>query len=1091
MCIIKVKRLTIGLLLFCFLTPFLLAQRSAVSLSFNNTELINVLDKIEQETGYYFLFNEKLIDTKKLITINVIDKDVNSVLQQLFSDSDIKYSIINDKIILTPGFLLSKVNPLIISGTTVDETGNWMAGVNIHIDGSSIGTTSDSKGRFEISAKDRNDVLIFSFIGYEQQHKLVGDNKVMNIKMEPMVSDLEEVIVIGYGTLKKTDLTGAVVAVREESYKSQPVSRVDDILQGRSAGVIVTNISGAPGGTTSIRIRGSNSITGSNEPLYVIDGFVGGNMADVNPTDIGSIQILKDASSTAVYGSRGANGVVLITTKRGPKGNPQLSLTSRYFISDPIKLWPLLKASEFTQVCNEKADVLGFRRPFTDQQVQEFEFNEGTDWQDLIYRKAIGEEIQLDYSGDNDLINFFISGNYLNQNGIIINSFFKRYALRTNLEAKLTKALTGSLKISFTRRESNNTDGNYTTSGVVAASTAWAPTTPAYDQNGVLTKWDPVCSIKTNPVELATNDNINVSNSFVTNGNFKYTIIPDLSFETGIGVSYNASKNKSFTQRLLTNTPSASRANSEMIFMQNTNMLTYTKALNEFNTLKLTGVAEYQFQQDERFYAFSNNLLFPFLEYENMNLAKTYSLINRTMKSTIGSYIARLNYSLFDRYLITASIRSDRSSKFRGSNQTSVFPSIAGGWRLSEEKFMQKFDFISNLKIRASWGKTGSQAIDVYGTVTYYNTSVNEASVSWQNGTITPGINLGNPGNENLKWENTTQTNIGFDLGVLKERLTFEFDYFYKKTTDLLLNEPLPGYVGGGSIFRNIGSLQNLGYELTVNSLLLSRRDISWNVNFNISVLRNEVLDLGDRPYILQAGGAGSGMLTAPEMILKPGFGISTYYGFRSLGIWQVNDAELAALYGQQPGDYRYEDVNGDYAFTGEDFQIIGSGIPKKVLGLNSTITFRNFTLNAFLQSFLDYDKWNFAYAQIMIAAADAREYTHRDILNRWSPENPSSRVAAFSKTNVPRIQSSEYVESGNYLRLKNVSLQYTFRDSFIKGALLSASISAQNLFTLTKYKGLDPETYSNVGLGDLRGGDGGAYPNARTWTLGITLGFK
>lgn len=1082
------KKLLFGLFLISSLSQNLSAQKQKVSLSFADAELLQVLDEIEKETGYYFLFNEKLIDTKQKISLVINNDDVSSVLNQLFDNTDINFSIIDDKIILAPGNLLSKINRITVSGNVVDENRIPMPGVNIQVEGISEGTITDRYGRFSIAANVKNPVLLFSFIGYDQQRVIADGNGDLNVVMKLGISNLEEVVVVGYGTVKKSDLTGAIVAVREDTYNAQPVLRVDEILQGRSAGVNVTNVSGAPGGITSIRIRGANSITGNNDPLYVIDGFVGGNIADVNPTDIGSIQILKDASSTAIYGSRGANGVILITTKRGAEGAPQLSLSSRFFVSNPIKLWPLLNAVEFARVSNERADALEYSRPFTENQVAGFEANGGTDWQSLIYREATGEEIQIDYSGSNNLVNYFISGNYLNQDGIIINSYFKRYSLRANLEARLSERLKGSLKISFSRRENNNTTGNFTTSSVVAGTTAWAPTTPAYDQSGKLTVNDPVSSTKSNPIELASNDDINESNSFITNGNFRYDLLPGLTFDLGLGVNYNNTQTKRFNQRLMLNTPSALRAISESLFLQNTNFITYTRNINDNSVLTFTGVAEYQLQQIDYFSQASNNLLFPFLTFYNLNLAKTYSLLDYFRKSTIGSYIGRLNYNLLNRYLVTASLRSDRSSKFRGSNQTGIFPSLAIGWRISEENFLKDINLLSNLKFRASWGKTGSQAIDVYGTVTTYNTSPTDAAVSWLNGTITPGINIGNPGNENLKWETTTQSNLGLDIGLMNDRFAVEFDYFHKITYDLLLNEPLPGYVGGGSIFKNIGSIRNEGFELNLNTLLINKHNFSWNLNFNISLLNNEIIDLGNKPYILQMGGAGAGIITAPEMILKPGYGISTFYGFRSLGIWQTEDAELAALYNQKPGDYRYEDVNGDYAFTGDDFQIIGSGTPRKMIGFNNTLTYRNFTLNAFFQAMLDYDKWNFAYAQTMIASADAREYTHRDILNRWSPENTTSKVAAFSKTNVPRTQSSGYVESGNYIRLKNISMQYTLPENIIRTAKLTAFLSVQNLFTITKYRGLDPETFSNIGLGDLRGGDGGAYPNAKTWTFGLTI---
>jgi TonB-dependent starch-binding outer membrane protein SusC len=1086
----NLKSLFASFFLIIILTTDSYSQEIGITLNFNEVALSNILDKIEEETGYFFLFNEKLIDTKQTISINITDKGISEVLEILFRKTNIKYSIVDNKIILAPEYMVFKDNQIHVSGNITDENGNPLAGVNIKIEGTTIGTISDQKGKYSINISNANAVLIYSFIGYYQQKIEAGGKASINISMLPAVSNLEEVIVVGYGTAKKSDLTGSIVAVNEQEYEAQPVTRIDDILQGRSAGVNVINVSGAPGGAATIRIRGSNSITGSNEPLYVIDGFVGVDMNDINPTDIESIQILKDASSTAIYGSRGANGVVLINTKKGRVAKPSFSITSRYFLSMPVKKWPLLNAGEFAQVCNERADALDYPRTFTDKQVSDYISNGGTDWQDLIYRTAGGEEVQLDYSGGSDAVTYFISGNYLNQDGIIINSDFRRYSLRTNIETKFSDKLRSSMKVNLVRRESNNTMGNFSTSSVVAGATAWAPTTPAYDVNGKLTTFDPVSSVKTNPIELATNDAINESNTASAILNFDYRIIRGLTLDVGIGINYNNSQSKSFVQRLLTKSPSASRGSSESLFLQNTNMLTYTSSFSDIHNIVITFVSEVQLQRNESFTAVASDLLFPSLKYNNITLAKTYSHTNEYTRSTIGSQIGRINYNLMNRYLLTASVRSDRSSKFRRSNQTSLFPSVGLGWRINKEDFLSKVPLISNLKLRASWGQTGSQAIGVYGTVTSYNTSAALAGTSWLNGTMTYGINIGDPGNEDLRWETTTQSDIGVDLGILKDRITLETDYFFKNTTDLLLDEPLPGYVGGGAIYENAGAVNNSGFEIDLNAKVIDKSYLFWNINFNISILNNKVTDLGKSPYIVMAGGAGAGMVTYPEMILKPGYNISSYYGFKSLGIWQVEDAALAAQYGQRPGDYRYEDVNGDFAFTGSDLQIIGSGIPKKVIGFNNTLRYKCFTLNAFFQSMLDYQKWDFAYAQIMIAAADAREFTHRDILNRWSPDNPTSRVAAFSKTNVPRIQSSEYVESGNYLRLKNISLQYTLPRRLLKWGDLSALISAQNLITLTKYRGLDPETYSNVGSGDLRGGDGGAYPNAKTWSIGLTLSF-
>ncbi len=977
-----------------------------------------------------------------------------------------------------------------ITGKITDESGNPLPGVNIQVEGTTVGTVSDVNGLYTISAPGENAVLVFTFIGYNPQKITVGGQSAINVALALSVTAMQEVVVVGYGTARKADLTGSIAAVKQDAYINQPVNRVDQILQGRTSGVNVMNASGAPGGASIIRIRGSNSITGNNEPLYVVDGFVGASFQDVNPTDIASIQVLKDASSTAIYGSRGANGVVLITTKSGVVGKPKVSLTTRFMANQVDKLWPVLDAATFAETANARADALGAARIFTDAQIADFKAKGGTDWQDQIMRSAYGQEYQLDYSGGSDRVTYFISGNYLDQDGIVINSYFKRFSLRTNLDAKLTEKLKATLKVNFSRRLNNNTHGVWNTSGPLGGAAAWAPTTPLYDANGVLTVRDPVSSIKDNPVNLAMDDYITEANTFNANGGFSYTIIEGLILDIGFGATYSNGQYKRYTKSALSNAPSAQRQSSTNLFLQSTNTLTYVKTFADVHKLTATAVAEYQVVTLDRFNAYANNLVIPALSYDNLTLAASSSADAYYEKATIGSYIGRVNYTLKDRYLVTASVRSDRSSKFRGDNQTSVFPSIGVGWRISEEDFMQGLG-LDNLKLRGSWGQTGSQAIGVYGTVTSYNSSLGAAGASFVNGTITSGINIGNPGNEYLKWETTTQSNVGVDLGVFKNRLSVEADYFYKYTTDLLLSEPLPGYVGGGNIYRNLGEISNQGVEFNLSAVVIDKSNFTWNANLTMTFMKNAIESLGTRESIVQQGGAGAGMVNFPEMILKPGYPISSYLGYRSLGIWQTGEAADAAIYGNAPGDYHYEDFNKDGVINGSDFQIIGSGIPTQIIGFNNTLTYKLITVNAFLQSMLGFEKWNFAYAQMMIAAADAREYTHPDILNRWSPTNTGSKVAAFSKTNKQQIQSSAYVESGNFLRLKNLSLQFNFPKNWMKTIDVSVNISGQNIWTLTNYKGLDPESYSNTGSNeDMRGGDGGSYPNARIWTFGLNVNF-
>ena len=986
-----------------------------------------------------------------------------------------------------------------VTGKVTDSSGGSLPAVSVVVKGTTNGAVTDNDGNYTIPNVPESATLLFSFMGMKNQEIAVSGKTAINVVLEEETIGIEEIVAIGYGTVKKSDLTGAISSIKQDSYKEQPVTRVDQILQGRSAGVSVINTSGAPGGASQVRIRGANSINGNNDPLYVIDGFVGADFRDVNPIDIETIQVLKDASSTAIYGSRGANGVVLITTKSGASGKQKFSVTARYVTATPLNTWDLMDAGSFAETANQRAAIMGNSPYFTPDQISKFKAEGGTDWQDELLRTAGGEEFQLDYSGGNDKVTYFISGNYLDQDGIVINSDYKRISLRSNISAKITDKLKTNLKMNFARRENNNTDGNLNNSGPLAGTMAWVPTTPAYDAAGKLTVRDPIGSIKGNPIELALNDNINENNVFNANGNFTYDIIKGLVLDIGFGFSYGNNQYKGYNANSISNSPGATRQSTERLFFQNTNSLTYDKIFADDHHLTVTGVLENQSFQTDMFTVTASNLQFPELKYDNISLASALSANASKQKQTILSYIARANYSFREKYLLTASIRTDGSSKFRGDNRYSTFPSVGAGWRLSEEGFMQDLGFFDNLKLRASWGETGSQAIPVYGTVTTFRTAPDAAATSFQNGTQTAGIIIGNPGNENLTWETTAQTNIGLDFAIFNSRLSGEIDYYNKNTTDLLLSVPLPQYSGGGSIFRNLGEVNNSGFEFALTGLIINEKNFKWNSTLNAAFSQNEVVNIGEpdpdpvsgKPKrIFQDGDAGAGMTNLPEMVIMAGRSLSNYWGLKYLGVWQANEAADAAKFGLVPGDSRYEDLNKDGVIGGDDYQIVGTGIPTGIFGWNNTLDYKNFTLNFFFQSMTGFDKWNFAYAQAMSGGADAREITHVDILNRWSPTNIGSNIPAFSKTNKTEIQSSRFVEKGDYIRLKNLSLTYNLPKDLIKGVNGSVSVIGTNLWTVTNYSGIDPETVSNLGPSDARGADAGSYPNAKTWTFGINLIF-
>jgi TonB-linked SusC/RagA family outer membrane protein len=621
---------------------------------------------------------------------------------------------------------------------------------------------------------------------------------------------------------------------------------------------------------------------------------------------------------------------------------------------------------------------------------------------------------------------------------------------------------------------------------------AWAPTTPVYAPNGTYTMNDPVGSVKENPVALVYDREINVERSLANMvGGLRYEFIPGLALDVQYAVNYLNQQNKRFNGPFVSqNNPNANRASSEQITLQSTNALSYRRTFGEAHTIDAVGVFETQQFTDDRFSAQGNTLKDPSLSYYNLGLAGSFAVNSGYTKWTLLSYLGRVNYSFKDRYLLSASLRRDGSSKFQGDNKYSVFPSVAAGWRLSEEAFMQNVSLFSNLKLRGSWGLTGSQAINPYATHSTYSTS---PLVAFTHTGATSGIMLGNPGNPNLKWETTEQVNVGAEMEFLNGRITVEGDYFVKNTRDLLLNQPLPGYVGGGNIARNLGEIQNKGWELSVGATVLETSAFNWTSNFNVSHVQNTVVSVGgiaDR--LFTNTNVGAGMSTQSEYVYAPGQPLGSYWGLRYLGTWKPNEADQAAKFNAKPGDSRYEDLNGDNTITTRDFQIIGSGIPRTSAGWNNTLAYKGFTLNVFIQGVFGFEKLHYTRAAALAGGADARQPLLVDIRDRYIPGvNETSDIPAFSLTNINYTQSSRFMESGDFVRLKNVSLAYTLPQSALRNlATVSFFVSGMNLYTLTNYTGIDPESSSVNGADTALGIDYGAYPNSRIYTAGVNFTF-
>ncbi|MEC5144168.1 TonB-dependent receptor [Chitinophaga sp. 212800010-3] len=1088
-------KLTVLLMTVALLQVHATGYSQTVTLSRSNAPLDRIFQEIRKQTGYTFLYTDEQMVEGRKVNLQLKNATLKEALDACFQGQPLTY-ILSGKVVIIKRKATTAEIPvpteLEIRGKVANEKGEALPGVTVQVKGSAKGVVTNEKGEFAITVPDGRAVLIVSSIGYNKAEIPVNGRKDMSVTLQASASNINEMVVVGYGEQRKGTLTNAISSISTADFREAPVNRLDQVLQGRATGVQVTNSAGSPGGAARIRIRGSNSVNGGNDPLYVVDGFVGAEFFAINPDDIASIQVLKDAAATAIYGSRGSNGVILITTRKGSKGGLRVNFTTRQSSSTVIKKLNLLNAADFAETVNAHATAVGTTPKFTDTQIANFRAKGGTDWQNEIFRRAPAQEYMLSLAGGTDKSGYFISGNYLNQDGVINNSFYKRYTLRSNINANLTNSISTFLNITGSYSTAQNVDIPADgASSPLAQAITWAPTTPVYNADGSFVVSDPVGSLSYNPLAL-TVDRLAVRDRTLANviGGFKFGILPGLTFNMQYGANYLQYEDKAFGGKITNNNTSSAniRSNKEMV-LQNTNTLNYSKVFNKVHSLDATAVMEYQQSTYNYSSAGSSNLTYENFQWNNLALGTPGSPGSGYSKWALFSLVGRVNYGYNDKYLLSAAIRRDGSSKFRGNNRYSYFPSVSAGWIVSNEPFMQQVSAISNLKLRGSWGLTGNQAISPYSTISSYS----NIATSFNNSTHQVGLVIGNIGNPDLKWETTEQKDVGIDIGLLKGRMSVSADYFIKDTRDLLLQENVPMYLGGNSITRNVGAVQNKGWEFSIDGDVIGNGAIRWNTGFNVSFIKNRVMSLGEgktRIFDPNNRRIGGGMSPQSEFVVMPGQPLGSIWGLTYLGTWKPGDAK-AGDYGAKPGDSRYVDLNNDGKIDADDYHIIGSGIPKISVGWNNTITYKAFTLNLLFQGLFGFDRLNYNKAVAMYYGADAREATFVDIKDRYIPGvNETSNIPAFSSTNRNFTQSTRFLEKGDFLRLKNISLAYDIPKSALKNTVgIKLFVSATNLLTWTNYSGIDPE--SNSSAGDIRQGiDFGTYPNAKTITGGVTLSF-
>ncbi len=1106
----------------------LIRQKGPAAQSYRS--LASVLDEISRQYQVEFLYRSDRLADKKVVYAATDSPDLEGILRDLLSPTGLtfrkidatRYAIIKKKrgpsgkdAALPAGAAtpqIERIDPaavapastaLSITGRVSDDKGQGLPGVNILLKGTTTGTATNPEGDYSLTLPDHQagGTLVFSFIGYTPQEVAIGNRTTLDVTLVPDVKALGEVVVVGYGTQKKSELTTSIASVSEQEIKAVPVTSLDQALKGRAAGVQVTQASAAPGGGVSIRIRGTSSLNAGAEPLYVVDGLPVFNdntqasgrreeagrptnpLSYLNPGDIESIEILKDAAAASIYGARGANGVVLITTRRGKAGESRVEFESYYGLQTVRNKIPLLNATQFAQLANEANANAGVAPAFTDEQIAAL--GTGTDWQDQIFRTAPIRNYQLSFSGGDAKTQYAVSGNYFRQDGIIRGSDFERGSLRVNLDRKINDRLSIGNNLTVTRSKANVIVTN--ADGVVRTTYKFSPTLNVYTDDGLYTRSSdasPQASFERyNPV-YAINDILNdqVTNRALGSIFAEYEILKGLRLRVSGGADLITTKENFFEPDGQFRTNGFAWVNSVFTTSWiNTNTLTYDRTFGEKHALNLLGLYERQAARNELVQAISEG---PELTTVN-NLRQGLPLITPRSEASewgIVSYGGRANYSFGGKYLVTASLRADGSSKFGKDHKFGFFPAVALGWVLSQEPFLAGNRWVTNLKLRASYGVVGNQEIGSYGSLTRIEGRFNYIFNNRKNIGFAPA-NVPNP---DLRWERTSTANLGVDL-ELGSRVELTADVYYKKTYDLLWSFPLPATTGFNEVTRNVGSLQNQGLELSLNTQNLTGR-FKWSTSLNFTTNANKVLSLVGRQDSVVYG-------YDDALVLVKGQPVGSFFGYQTDGIFQANDniAESAVEGpGTAPGDRRYRDLDGDGRINNRDRSVIGQAAPRFFGGITNAFAYGGFELTVFFQGVYGNKVYN-GTQKYDWESLNGRINNTTRVLDRWTPDNPGNTIPRANLNRRGNLVSDAYVQDASFLRLRDITLAYTLPAGLLKGLRLQrvrVYVSAQNQLTFTNYYGYDPEANA-IGQSTREFGiDDSPYPTAKSVLVGLNVGF-
>lgn len=1085
---VRIMKITAVMLLLTCLQASANSFGQKISVKVNEVPLTQVFTIIEKQTNYVFFFDQALIAKAKKVTLHASNEPLKDVLDACFKDQPFTYSIVGTTIVVrvqeAPAAEIR--SPFVLTkGRVVNEGQQPLVGASVTVKNTSKGTSTDADGNFSLEV-DPGATLVISYVGYNRREIMVrNNNDFLTIVLTPQVTSIEDIVVVAYGRVKRSDLTGSVSQVKGSDISSYPTTNAIQALNGRAAGVRVIQNNGAPGSPISVRIRGANSILGGNEPLYIIDGLPS-SPTYLQNADIESMEILKDASSTAMYGSRGGNGVVLITTRSGKKNQPtHVKLDMGYTVQSITKKMKLLTPHQYVSLYNEQAVNDGLTPYFSQQQVDSFKNVKGTDWQDLLLREAPLYNTNISVSGGSEKTSFFLSGGVFMQEGIIPNSDYNRYSLRVNINHDISKVFNVAYTAAYTRTDRSNQNsqlgnrGGDMFGGMLFAPPTVGPYTPEGRYVRLNTVYPFISNAIINPVAIKNEvTNQTKVDDIVTNLNLNIKPTKDLVIRISGNLLNSNNRNDYFRNRepdALNSVGDANVSTSQYTSLLNENIINYKKVFAGQHSVDV--VAGFMNQLDKSSSMgsgnasnfFSNEVFTGSLQSAGVSGLPTSSY----SKTVLSSYVGRINYAFDSRYLFTVSFRRDGFSPYSNEFRWANFPSAAIAWRASNEAFLRNSNIISDLKFRASYGRTGNTSISAYQSLTLlqpYNTIFGDA--------LSIGYAPRAEYVSKLKWELTDQVDVGVDIGLFKDRVRITADYYHKQTKDLLNKVQLPTSFGYETSLQNVGEISNKGVELGIDAVVVDNKDWKWNLGGNISFNRNKVVKLYDGQDIVGTN-IFTGNINDYVNLLREGEPVYVFYGYKAIGY-------------TSDGYIKYEDKNTDGSINALDRSIIGDPNPDFTYGLNSITKYKGFELTLFLQGSQGNDLFNLNKASTLDMGWGLNQL-QEVYTDHWTKEKPNAKYPKPSNK-INANFSTRFVEDGSYLKFKNIQLAYTLPVSNWKFNWLKSAqfyVSAQNMIVITSYSGYDPEVNAYGSANSMvQGVDYTVYPNSKSVTVGIRCGF-